>query len=87
QQRQKDIQKSANKLKEIKTERANLFKERDRISKEIQKHRLGFCTRVNQDLSGSVDGLFVQAKVGVGYLSKEFSTFIKTATGWYRWAN
>ncbi|QIR07438.1 TrlF family AAA-like ATPase [Salinivibrio costicola] len=87
QQRQKDIQKSANKLKETKTERANLFKERDRISKEIQKHRLEFCTRVNQDLSGSVDGLFVQAKVGVGYLSKEFSTFIKTTTGWHRWAN
>lgn len=27
------------------------------------------------------------SKVGDGYLSKEFSTFIKNSTGWYRWAN
>ena len=87
QQRQKEIQKSDNRLKEIKADRTKLFKERERVSSEIQKHRLEFCTRINQDLSESVDGLFVHAKVGDGYLSKEFSTFIKNATGWYRWAN
>jgi ABC-type lipoprotein export system ATPase subunit/histidinol phosphatase-like PHP family hydrolase len=87
QQRQKEVQKSDNRLKEIKANRTKLFKERERVSSEIQKHRLEFCTRINQDLSESVDGLFVHAKVGDGYLSKEFSTFIKNATGWYRWAN
>ncbi|TOM37841.1 hypothetical protein, partial [Vibrio parahaemolyticus] len=73
--------------KEIRSDRTKLFKERERISSEIQKIRLEFCTRINQDLSESVDGLFVHAKVGDGYLSKEFSAFIKNATGWYRWAN
>ncbi|TOM38760.1 hypothetical protein CGH80_05500, partial [Vibrio parahaemolyticus] len=87
QKRQKEIQKSENRLKEIRSDRTKLFKERERISSEIQKIRLEFCTRINQDLSESVDGLFVHAKVGDGYLSKEFSAFIKNATGWYRWAN
>lgn len=87
QQRQKEIQKSENRLKEIRADRTKLFKARDRINGEIHKRRLEFCTRIKQDLSESVDGLFVHAKVGDGYLSKEFSAFIKNATGWYRWAN
>ena len=87
QQRQKEIQKSETRLREIKADRTRLFKERERINTDIHTHRLKFCTRINQDLSESVEGLFVQAKVGHGYLSKEFSTFIKEATGWYRWAN
>lgn len=87
QRRQKEIQKSDSRLKEVKFERTKLFKERERISREIHNRRTAFCTRINKDLSESVEGLFVHAKVGDGYLSKEFSTFIKNSTGWYRWAN
>ena len=85
--RKKEIEKSEDRLKEIKSERKELVKDRVNINKNIHNNRLKFCTRVNKDLSDSVDGLFVHAKIGEGYLAEEFSSFIKQSMGWHRWAN
>ncbi|MGR5151020.1 TrlF family AAA-like ATPase [Photobacterium swingsii] len=87
QSRKKEIEKSDSRLKEIRAERTKLFRDRLKISTDIHNYRLEFCTRINKDLSESVDGLFVNAKIGEGYLAKDFSSFIKNSMGWYRWAN
>lgn len=83
----KDIEKSEKRLQELQTERRNLFKDRKAINTEIHNKRLGFCTRINKDLSESVDGLFVNAKIGRGYLAKGLSAFIKQSMNWHRWSN
>lgn len=87
QRRSKEIERAEKQLVEFKSERMELLKLRNTINSNIHTKRLGFCTRINRDLSGSVDGLFVNAKIGSGYLSKEFSTFIKKVMGWHRWTN
>lgn len=86
-QRQKEIDQANIKLTEVKRERGVLFKDRVRISSDIHKNRLSFCTRVNRDLSGSIGGLFVNAKIGERYISKEFSTYLKSEMGWHRWSS
>ncbi|NQZ04244.1 TrlF family AAA-like ATPase [Idiomarina sp.] len=84
--RKKDIEKSEKKLNQAKAERQQLLKQRIQLNKQIHSKRLAFCTRINTDLSESVDGLFVSAKVGDSFLSKEFSKYIKDQMGWHRWA-
>ena len=87
QRRSKDIERAEKQFTEIKSERMELLKARNSINSNIHTKRLSLCTRINRDLSKSVDGLFVNAKIGSGYLSKDFSLFIKQAMGWHRWAN
>jgi len=83
--RKKDIEKSEIKLKEVKLTRRKLIKERSEVNTEIHNKRLVFCTRINNDLAKSVGGLFVDAKVGQGYLSTDFSKFLKQTMNWHRW--
>ncbi|MCM7683075.1 PHP domain-containing protein [Enterobacter bugandensis] len=87
QRRSKEIERAEKQLNEIKSERIELLKARNVINSSIHTKRLGFCTRINRDLSGSVDGLYVHAKIGSGYLSKDFSSFIKKVMNWHRWTN
>lgn len=87
QSRSKEIAKSDTRLKEFRAERTQLLKDRISIKSNIHKKRLEFCTRINKDLSTSVDGLFVNAKIGREYLANTFSSFIKQSMGWHRWAN
>ncbi|EKN3401444.1 PHP domain-containing protein [Yersinia enterocolitica] len=87
QRRSKDIEKSEKRLKETQVERKQLLRDRESINSNIHNKRLEFCTRINKDLSESVDGLFVHAKIGRGYLAKDLSSFIKKSMGWQRWAN
>ncbi|WP_049002510.1 hypothetical protein, partial [Citrobacter freundii] len=87
QRRSKNIERSEKRLKEVRSERRQLLKERADIHTNIHNQRLALCTRIERDLSESVDGLYVNAKIGKEYLSKEFSSFIKQVMDWHRWAN
>lgn len=87
QRRSKNIERSEKRLKEVRSERRQLLKERSDIHTNIHNQRLALCTRIERDLSESVDGLYVNAKIGKEYLSKEFSSFIKQVMDWHRWAN
>lgn len=85
--RQKIIQRSRLRLNEVQKERRALFQKRKKIHADIHNKRLKFCTRINQDLSDSVDGLFVDSKIGNGFMSKDFSSFLKKEMEWHRWTN
>ena len=87
QSRKMDINKSESRLKEVKLKRTTLIKERLKINSDIHNKRVMFCTRINNDLSESVGGLFVDAKVGQGYLSRDFSAYLKKSMSWHRWDN
>lgn len=83
----KDIERAEKELVSKKQERLELFKKRKSINTQIHNARMLFCTRINKDLSESVGGLFVTAKIGTGFMSPEFSLYIKQVMGWYRRAN
>lgn len=85
--RKREIEKSEIRLKEVKLKRNTLIKERIKIDSDIHNKRLVFCTRINNDLSESVGGLFVDAKVGQGFLSTDFSAYLKQSMSWHRWDN
>ncbi|KFZ30173.1 hypothetical protein IDSA_11465 [Pseudidiomarina salinarum] len=80
-----EIEKSEKELICVKKERTDLYRSRVDLKRRIGSKRLAFCTRIKRDLSKSVDGMHVDAKIGQGYISSEFSALLKQVMNWHRW--